>query len=782
MVKRRARSRPAKGHKERLRQLAWAGLIALALQLSSLLVPVDQALRLFQYYLAKVPASGEIAFVGAQSDLTDPARPRDRENLAEIITAIDRAGAREIYVDLVFDRASAAGSDEALHNALLATHGRARLVNKGRTSLDGTPGLTTSIPSISSGVDQVGSVIWTDSIFGSAWGSYPIDFFLSHERSASATDTSQAEHHADFASRLAGLDRQASEPFSISYFFDPGSIPSLRYEYLLEQPQSLAALAGKKVVIGSASTSKNGQVNMPGLPSISTSIVDIYAAETLRARHHGELSAFETIAVALVLLVLSSLIRQKRCRHVSYAATATLIPLTAIFAAHFSTRMDGAGAALLLAIYAAFRARSNWKQSFKLVDGDTNLPTFAALEADKGISDTVPTIVVSKVHRFDEVRRTLPSDLQAEYILRIIARLKAATQDATIYLGQGNLIAWTMKEKEPALLRDHLEGLRALFASPLMVGDNPIDVGITFGVDITASPNVSRRLASAIAAAEKTNETFEPIAIADSASDEDLIWNISLQARIDAALANGEIYLVFQPKADVRTLALLGVEALVRWNDPARGLIAPDQFIRQCENAGRMGHLTRHVLTQGCRAGQELLKSCGRVPVAVNISATLLHERSIVRMVREVLTETGFDPRLLVLEITETYRIANLERAAEILSELKALGTKISMDDFGVGAASLEALMRLPFSELKIDRLFISRMASDPKALGIVKSIRQLGNDLSITVVAEGVEDDQTLQMLRDSGFEVAQGYGISRPTTLEEVVKFQKVASRSAA
>ncbi len=121
-----------------------------------------------------------------------------------------------------------------------------------------------------------------------------------------------------------------------------------------------------------------------------------------------------------------------------------------------------------------------------------------------------------------------------------------------------------------------------------------------------------------------------------------------------------------------------------------------------------MSHLTRHVLREGCKAGIAFEEQGLHIPVAVNISATLVHERDIVTMVSEVLRETGFDPRRLTLEITETYRISNFDRAADILSDLAALGPKISMDDFGVGAASLEALQRLPFSELKIDRSFIA--------------------------------------------------------------------------
>jgi len=154
----------------------------------------------------------------------------------------------------------------------------------------------------------------------------------------------------------------------------------------------------------------------------------------------------------------------------------------------------------------------------------------------------------------------------------------------------------------------------------------------------------------------------------------------------------------------------------------------------------------------------------------------MLHERAIVTMVREVLEETGLEPTRLTLEVTETYRITNLDRAAVILGELDALGTKISMDDFGVGAASLEALVRLPFSELKIDRLFVSRMAEDAKALAIVRSVLQLGRESRITVVAEGVETIETLNLLRESGCPIAQGYRISRPVSFDEIIDFQNV------
>jgi EAL domain-containing protein (putative c-di-GMP-specific phosphodiesterase class I) len=390
------------------------------------------------------------------------------------------------------------------------------------------------------------------------------------------------------------------------------------------------------------------------------------------------------------------------------------------------------------------------------------------------VARTHPTIIVAKLHRFEEVRQTLPTELHAEYVLRIIDRLNAAAPATKIYLGPGHAIAWCLDEKDQGLVKDHLEGLRALFGSPLQVGEQQVDVGITFGVDISPSRDVVRRLANAVTAAERTTETYSPIQIAEAKSEDELIWNISLQARIDAALTQNEIFLVYQPKISIETGEMVGMEALVRWRDPVRGLIPPDSFISQCEETGRIGHLTRHVLGEACLAGALLEREGRQLSVAVNISATLLHDTAIVAMVREVLAQTDFDPRLLTLEITETYRISDMGTAGASLHELAALGITISMDDFGVGAASLEALLHLPFAELKIDRVFIDQLGQKPRALAIVRSVLELGRQLRIKVVAEGVEDAATLELLRQAGCPLAQGFGICRPVTLAEAVDFR--------
>ncbi len=744
---------------ERVRHVAWSGLIALALAVPVLLHPVDQIGWLIEANLVSKPASGEVVFVGATDDLADPRTPQARQQLATLITRLDEAGADEVYVNVVFDQPSTAEADRALNTALKGFEGDAFLVRYLDTSLNVEKVLRENQPQIADDVPQV-ALDALRNYLGYIWY-MPL-----------AVEDG-AETLPNLPASIAGISGSAQDDFPVVYSFNLASVPTYRFAELIDQNAKLTNLQGKKIIIGQSVSLRRDAPSLPGRGAVSDSIVSIFAAETLMAGHPRYINGLLTLLATLALLLLICPIKGRAYRSAAFGLVTLIVLSMPLIGPQVGLRISFAYALAALAVYGSFRVRSKWARDLLLVDPETDLPTFAALEADEDVANDVPAIVVARIHRFEEVRRTLPIELHADYLLAITARLNAATQDATIYLGPGHLMAWTMAEKDPVLLREHLEGLRALFASPLIVGEEQVDVGITFGIDITPSPHVARRLAGAVAAAEKTNETFEPIAIADMASQEDMIWSISLQARIDAALNNGEIYLAFQPKIMVQTGEIVGVEALVRWKDPVKGHIPPDHFIRQCETAGRMSQLTKFVLDQACDAGNAFEDAGLHLPIAVNISATLLHERSIVTMVSRALDDSGFDPRRLTLEITETFRISNLDLAAEILGELKLLGTKISMDDFGVGAASLEALLRLPFSELKIDRMFIAPMTSDPKALGIVKSVLQLGRDLRIIVVAEGVEDSGTLTLLRDSGCVVAQGFAISVPLTFEKVLEY---------
>ena len=350
--------------------------------------------------------------------------------------------------------------------------------------------------------------------------------------------------------------------------------------------------------------------------------------------------------------------------------------------------------------------------------------------------------------------------------------MRATERDLLLY-NENHYFGWHAPHNDARAIVDHLEGMRALFAAPLLVNDRKVDVGITFGI-ASIENDSSAVVPSAVAASEEAIEASNPIILSDIDNEEEMLWNISMRARIDAAMETGEIYCLYQPKVDVRSGDLFGVEALVRWEDPERGSVSPAVFIPQCEKAGRMEDLTRYVLQSACSAGS-LLHARGRyMSMSVNVSATMLNSTRIVTIVREVLQASRFEPSYLVLEVTETARINDLSIACDILGQLKILGVHISMDDFGVGAANFETFYRLPFDELKIDRLFVSNIIADPKARAIATSLIAMGNEARIAVVAEGVETTAELEMLMEIGCTQVQGYALSYPISLSKVLELQ--------
>ena len=232
-------------------------------------------------------------------------------------------------------------------------------------------------------------------------------------------------------------------------------------------------------------------------------------------------------------------------------------------------------------------------------------------------------------------------------------------------------------------------------------------------------------------------------------------------------LLEDQLHLVYQPVVDIASLRVRGIEVLARWRHPERGDVPPDQFVPCAEQAGLIGELTRWVLRTACReaAGWPTAEDGGTVNLAVNISAVQLADLQIVADVEAVLTETGLPPGDLVLEVTETAAVVDLECARRTLEELAALGVVLALDDFGTGYSSLSHVHALPFDILKVDRSFVSACRSgDRRAVATIAAVGALAAQLSVDVVAEGVEHCSELPALRALGCGFAQGYGLSRP------------------
>ena len=746
----------------RLKNLLVAATISFLLFLAALLDPIDQLSWVLQSKLVDRPPSGDIVFVGTEKDLADPNLPSRRLELAEALTELEREGVGKVYIDLVIsDPSISPAADEQLSEAIAALGPRAVLVDRIDFSNDPEGETITTLDQLSAGTKRVfteRSSNW----MGFAW-SREYGFDLGGRRVPS------------FAASLAGIDDARQGNFEIDY-----SIPSEKIETIdltqLADGQSSRAFSGLTVVIGAEPGLGEIHQRIPGKFSVPYSYVAIFGAETLKAGRTGHIEALSALAI-FTLLFAAMLISTGKAnrRHLGYAALALALPFSLYCGALVGVRMDLSYCATLVIVFAGLRSRTRWKDRAALVDNETGLPKLRALELET--SQDIHArghLVVARVHGYEHVLKTLPRSQRAQYILKLVDRLRATDDELAIY-SEGHHLAWHSQEDDSAVLAEHLEGLRAMFAAPVNVSGSSVDVGISFGVaKLDGDPTA--RLAAAVAAAEESSEALQPIKIAESSSRFDELWDISLRARIDEAMSAGEIFCVYQPKIDTRTGAMTGVEALVRWQDPARGFIPPMHFIAQCEKAGRMEALTDYVFEHACAAAR-LMHFRGRsITMSVNISATLLSDMRIVGMVRNVLQATGFDPRFLVLEVTETSRIGNLETAELVLNELRGLGAKISMDDFGVGETNFETFFELPFDEVKIDRLFIANMAKSAKAKAIVASIVRMGQDARIGVVAEGAEDEETLKILTEIGCTHVQGYVLARPMSLENLMEFSNL------
>ncbi|AFY77823.1 diguanylate cyclase (GGDEF) domain-containing protein [Pleurocapsa sp. PCC 7327] len=249
---------------------------------------------------------------------------------------------------------------------------------------------------------------------------------------------------------------------------------------------------------------------------------------------------------------------------------------------------------------------------------------------------------------------------------------------------------------------------------------------------------------------------------------------LRLEHLLHQALANEELFLVYQPQLDIESGKIFGMEALLRWHNPELGLVSPAKFIPLAEDNGLIVPIGEWVLKSAC-AQIKAWQLLGIEPfkVSVNLSARQFQNANLVEMVTQILQETEIDPQWLELEITETIIMQNVNFARRALERLQQIGVRISLDDFGTGYSSLSYLKQFPFHTLKIDQSFVRDLKENSRDTAIISAVIALGRGLNLRVIAEGVETQQQLELLRNLQCEAIQGYWLSKPLIATEVVNF---------
>jgi EAL domain-containing protein (putative c-di-GMP-specific phosphodiesterase class I) len=247
------------------------------------------------------------------------------------------------------------------------------------------------------------------------------------------------------------------------------------------------------------------------------------------------------------------------------------------------------------------------------------------------------------------------------------------------------------------------------------------------------------------------------------------IERFAMEGALRRAMEREEFALYYQPQVDIKSGRVIGVEALLRWNHPERGLVLPNEFIPLLEENNLIIPIGEWVLRTACAQNSAWL-AAGLPPLrmAVNLSARQFHQSGLAAMVNQALQDAGLAPERLELEITESILIQDVQATITTLHQLHALGIQISIDDFGTGYSSLSYLKRLPISKIKIDRSFVRDICTDPDDGAIAHAVISLGHSLKMQVIAEGVETGEQLEHLRAQGCDEIQGYYFSRPLPAE--------------
>ncbi len=317
---------------------------------------------------------------------------------------------------------------------------------------------------------------------------------------------------------------------------------------------------------------------------------------------------------------------------------------------------------------------------------------------------------------------------------------------------------------------------------PIEIDGNVVQIGTSIGISFfpndADTPVELIRMAD-VALYQAKDDGRRLYRLYDEQMDADTKAQKQLEIDLNKALENHELLLHYQPQFDAANNEIVGTEALIRWNHPEKGMVPPYQFIPVAELCGLMIPIGQWVLNTACKAAKTWQdQGLKKIRISVNISARQFHADNFVQTIEDAISYSGLDPSWLELEITEGMVIKNTDSVVKKLEELKALGVYLSIDDFGTGYSSLAYLKRFPVDRLKIDQSFIRNIHEDHDDAAITDAVIRLGHSLGLNVVGEGVETEKHVEILKEKGCDVFQGYHFCRPIDHDEFVEFLKPLS----
>jgi diguanylate cyclase (GGDEF)-like protein len=384
-------------------------------------------------------------------------------------------------------------------------------------------------------------------------------------------------------------------------------------------------------------------------------------------------------------------------------------------------------------------------------------------------------MLMMDVDRFKEINDTLGHQFGDDLLVEIARRLKKATRESdTVARLGGDEFAVMFETSDASHAVDMAQRTGRALEKAVALGGVSIDVRASMGIALYPlhAGDSGTLLKRADVAMYDAKRRHQPFAVYESVRDEHSMRRLAILSDLRQAVAGDQLEVHYQPKIDVASERVVHVEALVRWRHSVHGLLPPDEFIPLAEQSGSIGMITKWVLRKALEDCAAWSRSGLDLVVAVNLSALDLYDSELPTYINGLLHDRGLPPSRLVLEITESAIMKDATHAAKTLHDLKGRGIALAIDDFGTGYSSLAHLRRLPVDELKIDKSFVVNLDGAATEDGvIVRSTIELGHNMGLKVIAEGVESAEGWQVLKRFGCDMAQGHFISRPLAAPELL-----------
>ncbi|MGB8607254.1 sensor domain-containing protein [Bradyrhizobium sp.] len=413
-------------------------------------------------------------------------------------------------------------------------------------------------------------------------------------------------------------------------------------------------------------------------------------------------------------------------------------------------------------------------------DGLTDLPNRASflqalsqmIEACEGTGEEFAVLCVD-LDGLKEVNDVFGHATGDKLLIEVARRMQTTARGGVVARLSGDEFGLIIDGKQPAAGMALAEQLAQALANEFQIDGKSVRTGVATGISVFPrnGADAASLLANAGAALFRAKaKSRGSISIFEPEMDQQIRDRRVLHQDLSLAIKNGELSLYYQPQAMARQTAasseVIGFEALARWQHPIRGFVPPSDFIPLAEESGLIVEMGEWILREACR---EAASWPMPLQIAVNLSPAQFMHGDLVGLVHSILLETGLSPGRLELEITEGVLIEDFDRGLALLRRLKALGVRISMDDFGSGYSSLSYLQAFPFDKIKIDRAFVINLGRNPQSASIVRAVIGLGHGLEMSIVAEGVETQEQLGFLADEGCDAVQGYFLGKPLPIAQ-------------